>query len=48
MIWERVLTNHEDFVPFFGAHLRTARTLAVLLYTMECVVSNIFIEVLGT
>ncbi|CAE6336454.1 unnamed protein product [Rhizoctonia solani] len=36
-LWKRVLPNHEDFAPFPGAHLRTARTLVILLYTSECV-----------
>ncbi|KAG8682838.1 hypothetical protein FRC11_014325 [Ceratobasidium sp. 423] len=39
--WRRALSNHEDFAPFLGAHLRTPRTLVVLHFSLECVMCGL-------
>ncbi|CUA75495.1 hypothetical protein RSOLAG22IIIB_05926 [Rhizoctonia solani] len=41
VLWERALSNHQDFAPFPGAHLRTARTLVVLHFSSECVMCGL-------
>ncbi|CAE6476138.1 unnamed protein product [Rhizoctonia solani] len=39
--WRRALSNHEDFAPFPGAHLRTPRTLVVLHFSSDCVMCGL-------